>query len=190
LRDVRTDRPNALALALLDARTCARIVADAGRLGYWEPGVTYNLGPDTNTPSSKRSCEVMHERRAPWLFREMRLALPAIVASLPPDSSGAELCVSQVDLVRYRPGGFFSEHRDAVGEMLAWRTWSVLCYLNDDFTGGLTTFADAPPYQPRTGEAIVFPSTLMHAGTPVESGEKYVFTMWLGSIEQPRPLAR
>ena len=48
-----------------------------------------------------------------------------------------------------------------------------MIYLNDDFTGGETTFDDVS-IQPKTGTALCFIHEQKHEGTPVIEGTKYV----------------
>jgi len=81
--------------------------------------------------------------------------------------------------IRYSPSGHYEPHTDS-GLDLNDRYFSVLCYLNDDFEGGHTSF----PYLnyfavPKRGRAIVFPSRFMHCAEPVVSGEKFVVLTWV-----------
>jgi Rps23 Pro-64 3,4-dihydroxylase Tpa1-like proline 4-hydroxylase len=82
-------------------------------------------------------------------------------------------------LVRYTPGGWYETHQDA-GADFEDRYFTVICYLNDNFSGGQTQF----PYlshaaRPETGKAIVFPSKYFHRAEPVIEGEKYVVVSWM-----------
>jgi hypothetical protein len=82
-------------------------------------------------------------------------------------------------LVRYTPGGWYETHQDA-GADFEDRYFTVICYLNDNFSGGRTQF----PYLshaalPEAGKAIVFPSTYFHRAEPVLEGEKYVVVSWI-----------
>ena len=82
-------------------------------------------------------------------------------------------------LVRYTPGGWYETHQDA-GADFEDRYFTVICYLNDNFAGGHTSF----PYLahaavPETGKAIVFPSKYFHRAEPVTRGEKYVLVSWV-----------
>ena len=82
-------------------------------------------------------------------------------------------------LVRYTPGGGYETHQDA-GADFEDRYFTVICYLNDNFSGGQTQF----PYLahaavPETGKAIVFPSKYFHRAEPVSDGEKYVLVTWV-----------
>ena len=83
-------------------------------------------------------------------------------------------------VVRYTPGGHYRPHADAALDM-ADRYVTVLCYLNDDFEGGQTTFTylNNLSIQPASGKAIIFPSTYVHQAEPVISGEKFVIVTWL-----------
>lgn len=86
---------------------------------------------------------------------------------------------STTHIVRYKPGDYYRRHSDEVFDK-AYRYFSVVCYLNEDFEGGHTSF---PPLNysvtPQRGKAIIFPSTYVHCAEPVTSGEKYVLVSWL-----------
>jgi hypothetical protein len=82
-------------------------------------------------------------------------------------------------IIRYSSNGHYEPHTDS-GLDLNDRYFSVLCYLNDDFEGGCTSF----PYLnyfavPKRGRAIIFPSRFMHCAEPVVSGEKFVVLTWV-----------
>jgi predicted 2-oxoglutarate/Fe(II)-dependent dioxygenase YbiX len=82
-------------------------------------------------------------------------------------------------LVRYSPGGHYRAHSD-VGRRTRNRYYTVLCYLNDDFEGGSTQFpALRYSVAPQSGKAILFPSSYLHCGEPVTSGEKYILVSWI-----------
>jgi predicted 2-oxoglutarate/Fe(II)-dependent dioxygenase YbiX len=88
-----------------------------------------------------------------------------------------ETCGTQI--IRYRKGGRYVAHTDA-GVDYAERYFSVVCYLNDDFTGGLTSFPSLEySTRPQTGKAIIFPSRYFHCAEPVSSGEKFIFLTWV-----------
>lgn len=58
----------------------------------------------------------------------------------------------------------------------------LLIYLNDNFSGGETTFYDASfellkTIEPVTGTAVLFSIDMLHAGNTVTAGEKY----WCGA---------
>ncbi len=82
-------------------------------------------------------------------------------------------------LVRYQPGGFYVPHIDTIPEE-KYRYFTFLCYLNDDFEGGETSFPQLNlSVKPESGKAILFPSSYLHGAEPVTRGEKYVLISWL-----------
>lgn len=87
--------------------------------------------------------------------------------------------IEGTQLIRYRPGGHYSGHSDS-GGCFPERYFTVVCYLNDDFQGGTTTFPSLDyRTQPQSGKAILFPSRYFHVADPVTSGEKFVLITWL-----------
>lgn len=92
---------------------------------------------------------------------------------------------SGTHFVRYGSADHYVPHQDT-GPSLERRYFSVVCYLNDDFTGGETVFPGLGyAVTPETGKAIVFPSDYLHGSKPVISGEKFVLVSW---IEGPTPI--
>jgi prolyl 4-hydroxylase len=102
-------------------------------------------------------------------------------------------------ILRYGIGGEYRPHFDYFPEEQAGsrhhmqrggqRVATVILYLNEVERGGDTTFPDAGlRVHPRRGHALYFeyanelgqsdPRTL-HAGTPVEHGEKWIATKWI-----------
>jgi prolyl 4-hydroxylase len=78
-------------------------------------------------------------------------------------------------IYKYLPGQEFKKHKD--GGIVISETekslYSLLLYLNDDFEGGSTVFADCEII-PTQGLVVFFPHEKEHAGTVVEKGLKYV----------------
>ncbi|MBL0742046.1 prolyl hydroxylase family protein [Chryseolinea lacunae] len=76
---------------------------------------------------------------------------------------------------RYRPGQKFRKHRDAsyIKSATEGSLFTFMIYLNDDFTGGETTFNEIV-VKPKTGSALIFRHALEHEGTEVLTGVKYV----------------
>jgi predicted 2-oxoglutarate/Fe(II)-dependent dioxygenase YbiX len=87
--------------------------------------------------------------------------------------------LTDTHIVRYTPGGFYVAHADG-GLDLSNRYFTVLCYLNDDFQGGRTSFPlFSYSVTPQKGKTILFPSTYIHRAEPVVAGTKYVLVSWL-----------
>ncbi len=94
-----------------------------------------------------------------------------------------------LQLLRYRPGGEYKPHMDALPAEPNQRILTALVYLSDDYQGGETSFPRAGlSYRGRPGDALIFrnvrgdgsadPLTL-HAGLPVTSGTKYLASRWI-----------
>jgi prolyl 4-hydroxylase len=127
-----------------------------------------------------------------------------------------ERCISQVSgmsvlngefpqILRYRPGEEFTPHVDFFNESEAGayqsladggqRAQTVLIYLNDDYTGGNTTFpllqldlrsrrGDILHFHNIDANSVGYRDTL-HAGMPVMTGEKWLFSQWIRSESYP-----
>lgn len=109
-------------------------------------------------------------------------------------------------VLRYRPGEEYRPHYDAFDPetckrdpeciRLGQRTETVLTYLNDGFTGGATDFPTLQQtIESRSGQVVAFRNLdasgnrmplALHAGLPVQSGEKWLATLWF----RERPGAR
>ena len=77
---------------------------------------------------------------------------------------------------RYIPGQKFNMHKDGRQQVDGKTTLcTLLIYLNDNLTGGATTFRqDNIELQPKTGSLVIFEHHLWHSGRPVTTGCKYV----------------
>lgn len=79
---------------------------------------------------------------------------------------------------RYKPGMRFAPHADGpfVRNDNEQSFYSFLVYLNDGFKGGATTFFTNPEVaiQPETGMGLLFQHPIIHEGSIVTSGVKYV----------------
>lgn len=107
-------------------------------------------------------------------------------------------------LLHYGPGGKYELHSDAEHfDMDAQRFYrfidrdfSMLIYLNDDFTGGELNFPWLNyEYRPVAGDLVFFPSNhiFSHESRPIISGNKYALVTWgayAGSlrVRQPRTM--
>ncbi|HEX9966077.1 MAG TPA: 2OG-Fe(II) oxygenase [Allosphingosinicella sp.] len=107
-----------------------------------------------------------------------------------------------LQLLRYRPGGEYKPHMDALPADPNQRVLTALVYLSDDYEGGETSFPRAGlSYRGGTGDALIFrnasadggPDPLaLHAGLPVTRGTKYLASRWIRAgrfaYPPPRPL--
>ena len=79
---------------------------------------------------------------------------------------------------RYGPGGVLKPHQDGTKFD---SVYSVLVYLNDDFSGGRTDFLSGPDAEsvtfsinPTRGRILVLEQDKWHMSTAVEDGVKYI----------------
>jgi len=157
------------------AAEAATIVAEAARCPTWhDAGINANLEVDR----AVRDAEILFEADAPALIGRCRDGLFAATRSIAA-AAAPKTVLAEIQIVRYHAGGKYVEHRDSPAPNATPRALSLVCYLNDDFTGGETVFTDpARTISALTGNVIVFPPTLLHRANPVITGTKYVLTAW------------
>lgn len=173
-----------LAVPLLSAKRCQAILAKMDKVDDWEPAKVSADEPGGSVTGELRTdvrqAEVSQfAGQMPILvdFRSRieKTLMPAIRAAF----GAVTLEPHEFSMVRYQAGGHYLPHVDNGGE-LAFRVFSVVCYLNDDFDGGGTDFPNlGMTVTPRAGMAIAFPSEYLHAALPVVAGTKQVLICWL-----------
>lgn len=113
-------------------------------------------------------------------------------------AAGVELVhAEQLIVLRYQPGQEYRPHRDDLAPEAIERDRpgagnrmrTICAYLNTPLEGGATDFPTAGVrVEPEAGRAVVFDSLdadgrpdpgSLHAGLPVERGEKWLATLWL-----------
>lgn len=79
---------------------------------------------------------------------------------------------------RYKPGMKFAPHVDGAFFRSAseYSCYTFLVYLNEEFDGGETTFLTEPEIRirPKTGMGLIFQHPIIHEGSVVTEGVKYV----------------
>jgi predicted 2-oxoglutarate/Fe(II)-dependent dioxygenase YbiX len=156
----------------------ATIAFTAAVTSGWSPA-TINADLEVRPPV--RDAEVLEEATHRELFATVRDRLYVATRALAVAFAPATV-LAEIQLVRYRPGGRYVDHRDALDDAGP-RALSIVCYLNDDFDGGATAFADPDlRVEPATGTAIVFAPTLLHRAEPVTRGTKYAITAWYHAL--------
>lgn len=125
-----------------------------------------------------RDAEILAQDAQPALVQRVHDALATAVGELAAQLAPRTV-LSEVQIVRYHPGGRYVDHRDSPSPGATSRALSVVCYLNDEFAGGATVFPDDDVVvQPQSGIAIVFAPERLHRADPVLSGTKYAVTAW------------
>jgi len=103
-----------------------------------------------------------------------------------------------MQLTRYKKGGFYTWHRDGNGDHLSAyknpgnaylhghvRKLSMSVMLNDNFDGGAFEFATyikqkciVTPIEATAGSVLVFPSVMEHKVAPIIKGIRYSLVVW------------
>jgi prolyl 4-hydroxylase len=94
-----------------------------------------------------------------------------------------------LQVLRYRPGGEYKPHFDAIPGFANQRILTMIVWLNEDYGGGETMFMKTGmKVKGRTGDALLFRNALAdgardpdaaHAGLPVARGEKLIASRWI-----------
>ena len=101
-----------------------------------------------------------------------------------------------LQVVKYKPGGFFAGHYDSFDptelnttlEYGGYRYATILVYLNDNYTGGETFFPKLNKVvKPEKGKAVIFYNikngkineSSYHGGNTVHTGEKWICNKWI-----------
>ena len=94
-----------------------------------------------------------------------------------------------LQVLRYRPGGEYKPHFDAIPGFANQRIFTMIVWLNEDYEGGETLFMKTGlKVKGRTGDALLFRNALAdgsrdpdaaHAGLPVTRGEKWIASRWI-----------
>lgn len=100
-----------------------------------------------------------------------------------------------LQVLRYRPGGEYKPHFDAIPGFANQRLLTMIVWLNQDYEGGETLFMQTGvKLKGRTGDALLFRNAgddgrrdvgSGHAGLPVTAGEKWLASRWI----RARPFA-
>lgn len=112
-----------------------------------------------------------HEELAGRLYTRIADTLPRVCGGTP---GGVN---ERFRAYRYEPGQRFAPHFDGCFRRndRECSELTFMIYLNDDFGGGTTMFHDhGVDVQPRTGMALLFQHRVLHEGSVVTRGIKYV----------------
>jgi hypothetical protein len=167
--------PSIFVTRAFESDEAAAIVAAAECATSWQDaGINANLDVDR----SIRDAEVLFESADPALIGRCRdylfTATRPIAAAVAPKTVLAE-----IQIVRYHAGGRYIEHRDTPEIGATPRALSLVCYLNNDFTGGETVFINPNITIPIvTGTVVAFSPVLLHRAEPIITGTKYIITAW------------
>lgn len=150
---------------------CRELITLAESEGFGPAPITTAFG-FVMRPDIRNNGRVIldNNERANWLYQLTEAALPAswderVIAGLN----------ERLRFYRYDPGQYFDWHYDGAFERDDSESSELtfMLYLNDDFEGGETSFVDFE-IKPETGMILIFKHRLLHRGSEVVSGRKYV----------------
>ena len=161
----------------LTSAECRSYIALSEAAGYEAAPLSYTFsGPNGfNISRDGRNCgRAVLDDAAPAAQLWARLA-----EAVPAERHGRRVLGlnERLRFYRYMAGKRLGLHRDGFYRRPdgAQSLWTLMIYLNEDFTGGATRFArEEIAVTPQTGLALVFPHHFWHEGRPVTDGCKYV----------------
>jgi len=166
------------AAPLFSERETQAIVAIAERHRWRKARVAAKEGHVVNR--ELRAAGVQYGRDVPQLAALLRRRVLAATESFSCRLAPTVATLDGLQLIRYRPGGFYNAHKDNPGGARDnQREITVVIYLNDDFRGGATAFTRLDfAFTPRAGYVLLFPSGYKHKAEAVVEGTKYVIAAW------------
>ena len=168
--------------ALFSAGECAYLMAAAGPM--LAPSVVVDPASGAQRPDPVRRCDT-----AGFTLPLENPAVHALNRRLAAASGTAPGQGEPLQVLRYRPGGEYRGHFDAIPGFRNQRVATFLVWLNDGYQGGETHFPTAGlTLRGAPGDAILFRNVDVegrpepasaHAGLPVVSGEKWLASRWI-----------
>jgi hypothetical protein len=186
----REESCGVISLRLYEVSECQAIVEEIKDLPQWTAALVRDardaVDYEVLTRPDIRSARTLVFSAAEKILREFDARMDSILKPLVRRHWGIDLAGhSATHLLRYGPADHYMPHHDT-GPGFEDRYFSVVCYLNDDFEGGRTSFPGLDFAAAATaGKTIVFPSNYLHGSEPVISGEKFVIVSW---INGPTPV--
>jgi prolyl 4-hydroxylase len=115
-------------------------------------------------------------------------------------ASGTDVAQGEpLQVLRYRPGGEYKPHFDAIPGFANQRILTMIVWLNQGYDGGETMFAKTGmKLRGATGDALLFRNARAdgtrdpdagHAGLPVTAGEKLIASRWIRARPFEPPLS-
>lgn len=157
--------------AVLSPEECSEHIARAEAIGFEAAPITTARGFERR-PEIRNNERVMLDdvELAGLLWRRVEAFVPARIGN-----ATAVGLNERFRFYKYGAGQRFAIHRDGAfrrrnGEQ---SRLTFMVYLNEEFSGGETVF-HATTIRPRTGMALLFDHGLLHEGSAVRRGHKYV----------------
>lgn len=163
---------------------CDRWLSVANASGEWVVATVYRRSSDDRVlpePAREtRHAGILPRPKCREVYAEFDQYLQSIKDELARTwELKTEISWDGTQLIRYKPGGFFLPHVDATDDHASERAVTLVAYLNDDFTGGETTFPTLEEQvAPVAGRVLTFPARTLHASNAIRAGQKVIFVSW------------
>ncbi|MEA3011219.1 MAG: prolyl 4-hydroxylase [Sphingomonadales bacterium] len=167
---------------LFSPEECAWLASEAAPM--MAPAVVVDPGSGRQVRDPVRVCD---SAGFPWPLENP--AIHALNRRLAAASATGVEQGEPLQVLRYRPGGEYKPHFDAIPGFANPRVMTLLVWLNEDYEGGETHFpTPGLKLKGRAGDAILFGNTGTdgrrdpasgHAGLPVTKGEKLIASRWI-----------
>jgi len=155
----------------LSVSECKSLIESSECKGYEEAAINTGNGQEVAKEvrnndriffDDKKLAESLFEKISPYLPKEI-------------DGWNLYSLNDRFRFYRYENEQYFKWHRDGSFKRTYYEVSKItfMIYLNDDYTGGETEFSGFK-VQPKAGSALLFPHKLMHQGSKLSSGIKYV----------------
>jgi predicted 2-oxoglutarate/Fe(II)-dependent dioxygenase YbiX len=84
-------------------------------------------------------------------------------------------------VLRYRTNDWIRPHIDADYRVPdpSKLTCSIQLVPGNAFTGGVLTIAESEHFHLEVGDAVIFPSHMLHTVSPIQSGERFALAAWV-----------
>ena len=102
-----------------------------------------------------------------------------------PDVDNRLKIITDSRVIKYIEGGYFKPHKDIIfTEGNYTGKYNMIVYLNDDYKDGETCFINSIdrtyfPVKGKIGDVLIFDPTLLHMGSEVTDGTKYILVVQL-----------
>ena len=149
---------------------CKALITRSEQIGYNEATIVTDAGPRlVKTVRNNSRIIFIDEALAASLWPMVQPYIKKLGNSVPIGLN------EMFRFYKYEPGQSFKKHTDEsfIRNEQEASYYTLLIYLNDEFTGGDTRFNDVV-IKPVAGQALVFLHGLEHSGSTVKSGTKYV----------------
>jgi predicted 2-oxoglutarate/Fe(II)-dependent dioxygenase YbiX len=173
--DVDTDQPYIIKVHdVLSAEQCAQLMERIESLKPEVATINSHSGTVVNRDVRNNDRVIFDDQElAEIIFTRVYERAPKTIYGMTLVSANERL-----RCYRYKPGMRFAPHADGSfhRDEFERSCYSCLVYLNQDFEGGATTFLTEPEVviRPEQGMALLFQHPLIHEGSVVTSGVKYV----------------